>query len=484
MRTVAPRRVDSAHLIHLLGDWANPSIGLVESLTTAVMDLVRAGLIVPGVELPPQRVLAQALSVSRGTVTMAYANLVERGYLEARRGSGSRIRSRAREAERTAQGRLMSLTRAAPGVVDLSSGALPASVITREVLGQPLPDMAAYYDTDGYFPQGVPALRSALADHLTASGLPTQPDEVVVTAGGQQGLHIAVGSVVQPGDLCLVEEPTYRGALEVLQDCSARIETVPADSGIDVRLVARAMTRHPAALICQTSINNPTGQTMAVDQRIELADVINRNGLTTIEDCCSFDLTCSGQPATTLAGLVDPSLLICVGTFSKLFWGGLRLGWIRTSSDRIRSLTELRKTVDLASSVPCQLKGIDLLAHVDQARIERQMMLNEHLAATQAAIREVFPQWTWRPIHGGSSLWVDTHTDTVALVERAKRARIKLSAGPSFSANGGQRTMLRLPVWHAPDMARETLIRLAHAIDDPARRTGGQSSRAASRTSV
>jgi DNA-binding transcriptional MocR family regulator len=263
----------------------------------------------------------------------------------------------------------------------------------------------------------------------------------------------------------LTEEPTYRGALEALRGAGARVEGLAlVDGGLDPEQVRHAVARGPELLYCQTSIHNPTGRTMAVSARRELAEVINTAGLTTIEDACSADLTLSGPAvAPTLARLVDPELLVTIGSASKLFWGGLRIGWIRASADRIHGLAELRKPVDLATSVIDQLFAVDLIAQTGVARTQRRAMLGEALAGSQAVLAEVVPTWAWRPIAGGSGLWVDTGQDAVALAERGKRVGLKLAAGPGFSTYGGHGTYLRLPVWHDRDVLRTALAALVDA---------------------
>ena len=451
--------MDTAQLTRLLGDWSALSRRLADALADAVIDLVDAGALAPGVELPPQRDLSTALGVSRGTVTMAAQILESRGYLEARRGSGARIRVGAEHASRIGQGRFLSFTDTPADVIDLSSGALPAYQVTREVLATPVSgEVQAYLDTDGYFPAGLPSLRQAIADHLSADGMPTKPTEVLVTTGGQQALDLALRLATEPGDLILVEEPTYRGALETAQAWDARVEGVPmARGGIDAELVARAIHRKPVALYCQTSIHNPTGQSMHQADRRALADTVNRAGLLTIEDCSSYEITLSGRPTQSLAGLVEPDLLITVGTLSKLFWGGLRVGWIRTDEARVRALLELRKSRDLASAVPSQLWAVRLLARAEEARRQRRDVLTERLRAAESVLAEYFPEWTWDPIVGGSGLCIDTHHDALAISEVARRAKVKLAAGPNFSVYGGQRGMLRLPVWHETEELHRAL---------------------------
>lgn len=449
----------------MLGDWPDPDRLLPDALADALIELIDAGLVPAGSALPAQRDCAAVLGVSRATVVAAYATLEARGYLVSTQGSGSRVRSGSSTSAALVEGRLFSFTRSGADVIDLSSGALPASPVTREILQRPLEDeLVPYLDTDGYFPAGLPVLRQAIAEHLTRDGIPTQPQEVLVTSGAQQATYLALRSVLQPGDLAVVEDPTYRGSLEALRTIGARVEGVRMTrDGLDADLLARSLARRPVALFCQTSIHNPTGQTMSRAARVRLVELLGGQGTTVIEDCCSYDLTLNGPPARTLATMVDPNLLISLGTLSKLFWGGLRVGWIRASRERIRHLLELRKVEDLASSVVDQLHAVALLKDAALARQQRQDMLSVHLGTTEDAVHEHFPDWAWRRVAGGSGLWVDTGGDALALAEAAKRAKVKLVPGPSFSPYDGHRSMLRLPIWHEAELLHQALGLVAAA---------------------
>ncbi|SHN44053.1 PLP-dependent aminotransferase family protein [Cryptosporangium aurantiacum] len=460
---MATTALDSSELCRLLGRWTTGRATLADDLVTALVELIDVGLVPAGALLPPQRGLATALLVSRGTVTAAYEALEARGYVATNRGSGSRVRSARGQLHARPSGRLFSFTSAPADVIDLSTGSLPASPVAAEVLGRrPNGELTAYLSTDGYFPAGLPVLRQAIADRYTRDGLPTRPQQILVTSGAQQATWLAVTSLAGSGDLVLMEEPTYRGALEVVRSTDSRVEGLPLDGGgIDVEQVRRALSRKPQALYCQTAIHNPTGRGMSDATRSELAAVINGAGLATIEDTCSADLTLNGPAvARTLAGLVNPELLMTIGSASKLFWGGVRIGWIRACETRIHGLVELRKAVDLASSIVDQLLAVELIGRTDVARAQRRTMLTDALAATEAELTAAFPEWSWAPIRGGSGLWVDTGQDAVALAERGKRVGVRLAAGPGFSTYAGQRTFLRLPVWHEPTMLRAGLTAL------------------------
>ncbi|MGD8215764.1 PLP-dependent aminotransferase family protein [Aestuariimicrobium sp. Y1814] len=461
---MATTRMDAAVLSRLLQSWADTAPRLSDALAEALRQLIDDGLVPPGITLPPQRELAGALGVSRGTIGAAFAALSARGYLVAQQGSGTRVRSGRAQSMHLGEGRFFSFTNAPAEVVDLSTGALPASGLARRVLAAGPPDLGHYLATDGYFPAGLPVLRQAIAEQLTRDGLATRPQQVMVSAGGQQAVSLAVRHLVSNGDLALVEDPTFRGGIEALRAYGAHVEAVPRVGGaMDAGLLRRAAPRRPAVVYCQTGVHNPTGQTAGPDARRELAAAINSLGVPTIEDCSSYDLTLRGGPARTLAGLVDPELLISVGTMSKLFWGGIRVGWVRADESRIRALVELRKAADLATAVVDQLYAVALLGSIDEARRERREQLAAVLPVAEAVVRDCFPDWAWTAPIGGTGLWIDTGTDAQALAEKGKRVGVKLAPGPSFSAHEAQRTMLRLPIWHEPEQLAEGLARLRTA---------------------
>ncbi|MDO4413209.1 MAG: PLP-dependent aminotransferase family protein [Cutibacterium sp.] len=434
----------------MLGDWSQPAQALPESLASALLDLIDAGFLPAGAILPSQRTCAATFQVSRQTVAEAFGILEAAGHIAALVGSGTRVRSG--RAAVTTDGRLSSFSDTTSKMIDLSTGALPASSIARKVLAEAPVGMDEYFDTDGYFPAGLPVLREVIANRLTQDGLPTTPQQVMVTNGAQHACHLATQLLVSPGDTVLVEEPTYRGELEELRLAGARVETVPLTATtVDPDLLERGLARGPAMLHCQTTIHNPTGLTMSSDHRIALASLVDRYGVPVVEDCCSYDLTRSGIPAPMLARQASDDLVITLGTLSKLFWGGLRIGWLRASPTRVRQLVERRKADDLASPISTQLVAVSLMGYVEDARRERRELLRVGREVTCRTVSDLFPSWTWFRPQDGTGLWVDTHTDSQALAEAAKRLGIRLAPGPGYSAYDGQRTMLRLPVWHEPE---------------------------------
>jgi DNA-binding transcriptional MocR family regulator len=390
----SPTRLDAAALARLLGSWTRPDATLPTALAAAITDLLASGVLADGTVLPSQRTLSQAVGTARATVTEAYELLRASGRLVSRAGSGARLvapRS-AFPAGLHTDGRLASFTGHAPDGVDLSSGALPGlPFIAEAVTRLDLPELRAELERDGYHPAGHPRLRAAIAAQFDADGLPTDPAQVLVTSGSQQALWLLAQATLQPGDGVVVEEPTYRGALEVFRARGAALSSVPVRAdGPDLDLLRHALDRGPRLLYCQPVAHNPTGLTVGTAVRRALAGQLADRDVLVVEDASSADLVLDDRGVRPfLAAALAPERAVVVGTASKLLWGGLRIGWVRAPLPLVARLTAVRRAVDLGSAVIEQLLTADLVAGTDRARTERSRVLRARLADTEELLRAV-----------------------------------------------------------------------------------------------
>ncbi len=461
---MAGERIDVTVLCRLLDGWADGDGQLPQRLADAVAALVAADHLADGAMLPPQRELAAALGIARGTVTTAYDLLAAQDCVQARQGSGSRVRRRGvLTAKGATSGRLSSFAGHGHDEIDLSSGALPGlpGVVGAFARLDPI-ELAAEVATDGYHPAGLPRLREAIAAQYTRDGLTTAPDQILVTSGSQQALWLVAHTLVSAGDEVVVEDPTYRGGLEAFRDAGAALLTVPRRvDGLDICAVeALLRTRRPRAFYVQPAAHNPTGTSLSSAQRAALADVLTGPGVHVIEDTSSADLVLDGAGfRPSLAGQLDPRRVVTIGTTSKLLWGGLRVGWVRAAPAVVQTLTRMRTTIDIGTPVADQLVAADLITTTADLRRRRTADLVPALAATEELLAARRPHWRWVRPSGGTSLWIDLgDADAVTFVEQARRRGVRMVAGPSFSAFEGQRSHLKLPFWHPP-------ARLAAALD-------------------
>lgn len=165
-----------------------------------------------------------------------------------------------------------------------------------------------------------------------------------------------------------------------------------------------------------------------------------------------------------MAGRIPDDNHLLIGTLSKLFWGGLRIGWIRSSENNIHMLREVRKVSDLAPPVFEQLIAVELLDKVKEARSERRKMLTEGFKRSTRLISELLPEWEILPVDGGTSIWINTHRDATTLASCAASVGVLLAPGSMFSPSNGFSTFLKFPIWRDEEILSRGLYKIANSV--------------------
>jgi 2-aminoadipate transaminase len=318
--------------------------------------------------------------------------------------------------------------------------------------------------------EGDPELRAAIAARLTARGLPTEADEVLVCSGSQQALTLAATVLVEPGDVVLVEEPSYLAALQAFSLAGARVVPVECDDdGLVPDAVAAAATRHGARMLYTIpTFHNPTGRTLPLERRVALAGVAERCGFWLLEDDPYGELRYRGEPLPSL-GTLAPDRTLCLSTLSKVAAPGLRIGWIRTPEALRSSLVVAKQAADLHSSTIDQaaaarwLAAVDLDAHVARLRdvygARRDALLDGLLGALPPGSTHNHPD-------GGMFVWarLPDGWDAEDLLTRALARDVAFVPGYPFFAGEPDRATLRFSfTTHSPDEIAEGLARLHDA---------------------
>lgn len=448
-------------------------------LSDGLRDLIDYGELPPDALLPPERALAEALSMSRTTVVTAYRTLCEAGRLERKQGSGTRVASgRAGEPGReTVSSHVLSGDHAAAwflrgqlATIDMSTAALPClpmvSVIAAGLTHADYVALGAEHH--GYHPRGLPALREAIARTYTNAGVPTTPDQIVVTSGAQQALELITHGCLAPGDSVVAEDPTYRGAMEAFRLAHARVRAVPSDEqGMAVAELEEMMASQPPRLVyVQSTVHNPTGSMLADGRRRRLARLAEQHSVIVVDDTALADTVLNGSPPIPLAGLTDSERILTIGSMSKLYWGGLRLGWIRGSAQVVSRLSQMKGITDLGTSLVSQEIAIRLLDRIDDARLVRREQLTAGLESLSALLNEYLPDWSWNRPHGGPSLWVRIPaTSATNFAYVAARFGVALTPARAFGPGEGADDHLRLPYVLPSEVMRTGVQRLAIAWD-------------------
>ena len=368
---------------------------------------------------------------------------------------------------------LLALT-ALPGVISFAGGLPAPELFDLEGLSAAFaaalaagPRSLQYSTTEGD-----PALREAVAARLTARGLATEADDLLITSGSQQALSLVAAVALDPGAAVLVEEPSYFAAIQAFQLAGADVIPVPCDDeGLDPDAVLALAMRHRARLLFTVpTFQNPTGRTLPPARREALVDAAERAGLWIVEDDPYSELRYRGVPVAPLAalpGAVDR--VIALSTLSKVAAPGLRIGWVRAPRALRGPLTIAKQAADLHSSTIDQaaaarwLAGVDLDAHLTTLR----RVYGERRDALVDGLAEALPPGSVhnRP-DGGMFVWarLPDGWDAEQLLHRALARAVAFVPGYPFHAGEPDRATLRLSFTaHSPAEIATGLARLREA---------------------
>ncbi|WP_109507479.1 PLP-dependent aminotransferase family protein [Nocardioides speluncae] len=452
--------LSASRVATLVGDFdRSPSyLGLADALRL----LVRDGRITTGSRLPSERELAVALEVSRTTATRAYAELQERGYAEARRGSGTFTRvpgGRGAIADRALN------PHTGEDVINLSCAAPIAPPGLAAAYDAALAELPRYLTDHGYYPAGLPVLQQAIATTYDERGLATDPDQIMVTAGSLSAAAIVAQSQTRPGDRIVVENPVYPNATAALGRQGARLVGVPVDpEGWDLAAVAATVRQAaPRLAYLVADFQNPTGHLMTDAQREQYAAVLTASHTLAVVDEAHQMLALEGQPMPRPFAAYAPDT-ISLGSASKAFWGGLRIGWIRAPRARVESLLSGRVTLDLGAPVLEQLVLVHLLREREAILAAQRARLREQRDRLVTAMRELLPEWRFRLPGGGLALWCELPAPLAStVVLEAERRGVAVAPGPVFSVDGGLGRFVRIPWTRPADELADGVARLAEA---------------------
>ncbi len=462
--------------VHLLGNWNGGDGPVYEKLARAIGNALERGEIPAETRLPAERTLARLLRLSRTTVVSAYEQLRQRGWVERRQGSGTRVRGPLSPGARKGEEPALSFRRhpvyrglieGSGGTIEFLAAHLPAAGITPDVLTFDRAAVEELLAGPGYVPMGLPALRKAVAHHLTKSGLGTTADQVLITSGAQQAIMLAGALLLSPGDGVVVENPTYLGAIDILTSRGARLLPVPVGrEGARIETLGEIARRaRPRLLYLMPTFQNPTGALMPERERRAVAKLSAELSIPILEDNTLADLSLEVEPPPPIAAFALPSApILTVGSLSKLFWGGLRVGWIRASEDLLARIARLKIMADLGGSVLSQLAALKLLARAERVKQKRRAQVRERFDLLTGLLARHLPEWEWTPPAGGLSLWVRLpRGDANEFAQLALRHGVSVVPGPLTSPDGGFADHLRLPFVLDSKPMEEGVMRLSRA---------------------
>lgn len=460
---MADQVLGARRMIGLLGEWRNVAAGpSYLALSDRIRLLIIDGRIPADTRLPAERDLAAALDVSRTMVTAAYRELREAGYIESMRGSGTIARLPG-----SASG-FDEVTEA--GFIDFTKATLPAVATIDEYLAGAADDLPTALRSTGYDPVGLPELRRAIADRYAERGLPTDPEQIMVTIGAQHAISLVARTLLARGDRSLVEMPSYPHAYEALREAGSRLIPVSVtDQGWDVDGLEQAFARNsPALAYLMPDFHNPTGASMPAEVRQRTIELASRNGTIVISDETTGELDIDRReryaPFAHYAPARSSAEIITIGSLGKTVWGGLRVGWIRADRSRIAQFAHARQAGDLGTPLYEQLVAAHALQDYERIlRLRREQLRAGRLYLLEGVAARM-PDWRVASVPGGLALWANIGAPLSSQLALAARSHgLLITAGPRFGLNGALERFIRLPMGYAASATDRALDALENA---------------------
>jgi GntR family transcriptional regulator / MocR family aminotransferase len=462
---------------------------------------IEAGVMEPGIQLPSNRELALSLGVSRIVVESAYAELESQGLVYGRHGSGTfvaplypsgagfkrdlivtdwplwqqELLSHSWDASHQELDKLLSQANR-PGLISFAERLTPDPIWPTEDIRRVMQVALRKHEAGtglgqnnlvGYYP-----LRVTISQILILEGIPVYPEQVMITSGSQQAINLVAQVLLKPGDLVLVESPTYNVAIDLFRSINVHLLSIPVDEqGMQVECIEATLTKTLPKLIYTTpTFHNPTGTCMSSQRRHQLVILANKYNIPILEDDYVGNIRFEGRTEPALKSLDRTGGVIYAGTFSKLLMPSLRIGFLIASGPVFTRLQAHKYVTDLVTSDLLQRalrEFINLgryhshLRRVCQAYRQRRDTMAEALSAN-------LPSSHWTLPKGGGFIWLQLpdNLSSDELFHYAAQEGVTFVPGSFFFPGRKHQSYLRLNyAINEPDMIREGIRRLGVAFN-------------------
>ncbi len=444
---------------------------------------ILSGELLPGFRLPPERKLAESLGVNRTTVLNAYRELKAEGLIGSHVGDGTivlsypdeELHSDGKVSQEPTWNQIFSqysnnfesflvkdlLTLAnrsdlisfATGIASPETG--PINVLEgmeREIAGKRNYKALLHTPTEGFT-----SLREAICTLMQKRGVYCQPDEVMLLSGSQQGIDLTARTILDPGDIVVVEEPTFFQAVQTFKTIGARVMGVPIDeNGMRLDILEQLLNRYrPKLIYTVPTFQNPSGTEMELDRRKRLVELAYKYRVIILEDDAYGDLCYDGCPLPLLKSMDNDGYVIYLSTFSKNVYSGLRLGWTVAHKKIINRFAAAKQVMDLH---PNSLSQWIIERFISNGSLETHMIkicreYRQRRDVMYDALTKYAPaDLIWNRPRGGYYIWCRLPAGISAskLLSKAAEHKVVFVPGTPFFVSGHGDDYIRLNFTFAP----------------------------------
>ncbi|MGE7590990.1 PLP-dependent aminotransferase family protein [Peribacillus sp. NPDC101480] len=448
----------------------NTGVSLSKQIYQSIVDRIRSGLLEEGLNLPSVRTLSKQLEVSLVTVVKAYKQLELDGFVTSIQGKGTFVKTKIREKKREKEAfpsydwqlslqdylprSQFARYHMAPQKVHLSSSMIDPKLLPNRYFGQEVqrvlsenPELLSIYGNI----QGDSQLRSEMSAYLKKSGVLSTPENILVTSGLQQGIDLIARTFVGPGDVVIMEAPTYPGAIDIFRGRGATILTVPVDKdGMRIDILQNMCEKHkPKVIFTIPTFHNPTGVVMSLKRRKQLLDIARSIHCIIVEDDPCSEIYFKKKPPVTLKSMDQFGNVIYLKGLSKTIAPSCRIGILTAAGSIFNRLLAAKANADLGSPLLTQKAIIPLINskrmidHTKKLRtalkIRRDLVLDLLTSLSPEGVSWTIPE-------GGLNVWISLPSwiDSHFLLSEAKKQQVTFLPGTACFTSGQENNHLRI----------------------------------------
>ncbi|WP_454053890.1 aminotransferase-like domain-containing protein [Clostridium sp. Marseille-Q7071] len=331
--------------------------------------------------------------------------------------------------------------------------------VTSKVLTEQGEIALQYTTTEGY----APLRKIIVEERMAPAGVKCDISNIMLTNGSQQGLEFSAKLFINEGDIIICESPSYLGAINAFKAYNPKFIEIPMDKdGMVIEDLEKALKEHSNVKMIYTipDFQNPSGITMSLERRKRIAELAAKYEIPVIEDSPYGELRFDGERLPSIKAFDEAGYVITLGTFSKTFCPGLRLGWIVASPEILKKYVLIKQGADLQCNTLCQISSAKFMEQyklddhiakiIEVYRVRRDLMIDN--------IKKYFPKDVKFTLpEGGLFTWVELREDldSSKIMEDALKEKVAYVPGASFFPNGGKNNFFRL---NYSNMTNEKII--------------------------